>query len=214
MSFDKGQYQVCCCCCWVSKSCLTVTPGLQHTRLPWPSPSPRVCSNPCPLSQWCYPTVSSSVVPFSSCPQSFPASGSFPMSQFFTPGGQSAGASASVLPVNVQGWFSLGWTGLISLPSKGIRCISCLFCQLQHQVEQHGLVDFIQWHLDSLSVMLPSCCSLRLDSDNDRWLVKKCEVIQIKSLRIGLFWGVGGGITASNTQLLICCERYRVSVLW
>ena len=91
--------------------------GLQHTRLPCPSLSPRVCSNSCPLSQWCHPFISSSVIPFSSCPQSFPASGSFPMSQFFTSGVQRirALASASILPVNIQDWFPLGWTGLISL---------------------------------------------------------------------------------------------------
>ena len=80
-----------------------------------------VCSNPCLLSQWCHSTILSSVAPFSSCPQSFPASGSFPMNQLFTSGGQSIGtsASASVLPMNIQGWFPLGWTGLISLQSKG-----------------------------------------------------------------------------------------------
>ena len=94
--------------------------GLQHARPPCPSPTPRVYSNSCPLSQWCHPTISSSVVPFSSCPQSFPASGSFPMSQFFTSGGQSLGTSASVLPMNIQDWFPLGWTGLISLQSKGL----------------------------------------------------------------------------------------------
>ena len=88
--------------------------GLQHVRLPYPSPSPRACSNSCPSSRWCHPTISSFVVPFSSCPQSFPASWSFPMSQFFVSGGQSIGASASVLPMNIQDWFPLGWTGLIS----------------------------------------------------------------------------------------------------
>ena len=95
--------------------------GLQHARLPCPSPTPRVYSNSCPSSQWCHPTISSSVVPFSSRLQSFPASGSFQMSQFFTIGGQSIGASASssVLPVNIQDWFPSGWTGLISLQSKG-----------------------------------------------------------------------------------------------
>ena len=92
--------------------------GLQHARLPCPSLSPRVCSNSCPLSWWCHPTVSS----FSSCSQSFPASGSSPMSQLFASGSQSTGASASasVLPVNIQGWFPLGLTGLISLQSKGL----------------------------------------------------------------------------------------------
>ena len=92
----------------------------KHARPPCPSPTPRVYSNPCPLSQWCHPTISSSVIPFSSCPQSFPASGSFPMSQLFASGGQSIGvsASASVLPMNTQDWSPLGWTGWISLLSK------------------------------------------------------------------------------------------------
>ena len=96
--------------------------GLQHTRLPCPSPTPRAYSNSCPSSRWCHPTISSSVVPFSSLLQSFPASGSFQMDQFFTSGGQSIGvsASASVLPVNIQDWFPLGWTGWISLQSKGL----------------------------------------------------------------------------------------------
>jgi len=96
--------------------------GLQHARLPCPSPTPGVYSNSCPLSQWCHPTISPTVIPFSSCLQSFPASGSFPMSQFFVSGGQSIGvsASASVLPMNIQDWFPLGWTGLISLQSKGL----------------------------------------------------------------------------------------------
>ena len=87
--------------------------GLQHTRLPSPSPSPRVCSHSCPLSWWCHPTTSFAVFPFSSRLQSFPASGSFPMSQFFAAGGQSIGASASVLPMNIQGWFPLELTGLM-----------------------------------------------------------------------------------------------------
>ena len=95
--------------------------GLQHARLPCPSLSPRVGSNSCPLSRWCHPTISSSVAPFSSCPRSSPASGSFHMSQFFASGGQSIGAaaSASVLPMNIQGLFPLGLTGLVSLKFKG-----------------------------------------------------------------------------------------------
>ena len=90
--------------------------GLQHARFPCPSLSPRVCSNSYPLSQWCHPTISSSVTPFPSCPQSFPPSGSFPVSQFFTSSDQSIGAStsAAVLPMNIQGRFLLGSTGLIS----------------------------------------------------------------------------------------------------
>jgi len=96
--------------------------GLQHARPPCPSPTPRAYSNSCLLSQWCHPTISSSVVPSFSCLQSFPASGSFAVSQFFTSGGQSIGASASasVLPMNIQDWFPLGWTGWISLQSKGL----------------------------------------------------------------------------------------------
>ena len=95
--------------------------GLQHARLPCPSPSPRLCSNSCPLSQWCHPTISSSVIPFF-CLQSFPASGPFLMSQLFASGGQNIGASASVsvFPMNIQNWFPLGLTDLISLQSKGL----------------------------------------------------------------------------------------------
>ena len=100
---------------------LFATHGLQHAMLPCPILSPRVFSDSCPLSWWCHPIILSSVVPFSSCLQSFPASGSFQMSQFFTSGGQSIGVttSSSILPVNVQGWFALGLTGLISSHSKG-----------------------------------------------------------------------------------------------
>ena len=95
--------------------------GLQHARPPCPSKTPRVYSNSYPSSRWCHPIISSSVVPFSSCLQSYPASGSFQMSQFFASGGQSIGvsASAAVLPMNIQDWYPLGWTGWISLQSKG-----------------------------------------------------------------------------------------------
>ena len=108
-------------CCSVVPSCPTLQHhGLQHTRLPCPSPSPRDCTNSYPLSQWCHPNNSSSVTCFF-CLLSFPASGSFPMSRLFASGGWSTGvsASASVLPMIVQGWFPLGWTDLISLQSKG-----------------------------------------------------------------------------------------------
>ena len=104
-------------------SCLTLRPhGLQHTSLSCQSPIPGAYSNSCPLTRWCRPTISSSVIPFSSCLQSFPASGSFQMSQFFVSGGQSIGVSASisVLPMNIQDWFPLGWNGWISLQSKGL----------------------------------------------------------------------------------------------
>ena len=93
---------------------------LQHTRLPCPSLSPGVCSNSCPLSQWCCPTISSSAVPFFFCLQSLPGWRSFTMSLFFASGRQSIGASASVLPMNIQGWFPSGLTSLISLQSKGL----------------------------------------------------------------------------------------------
>ena len=100
-----------------------------------PSPAPRVYSNSCPLSQWCHPAISSSVVPFSSCPQSLPASGSVPMSQFFTSGGQSIGVSAStpVLPVNIRDWFPLGWTGWISLQSRGLSRVFSNITVQKHQ---------------------------------------------------------------------------------
>ena len=96
--------------------------GLQQARLPCPSPTPKAYSNSCPQSWWCHPTISSSVIPFYSHLQTFPASGFYPMSQFFTSGGQSIGvsASATVLPMNIQDWFPLGWTGWISLESKGL----------------------------------------------------------------------------------------------
>ena len=95
---------------------------LQHTRPPCPSPTPGVYPNSCPSSRWCHPIISSSVIPFSSHPQSFPASGSFQMSQYFPSSGKSTGvsASASVLPMNIQDWFLLGWNGWISLQSKGL----------------------------------------------------------------------------------------------
>ena len=95
---------------------------LQHARPPCPSPTPGAHSNSCPSSRWCHPAISSSVIPFFSCPQPLPASGSFPMNQLFACGGQSIGvsASASVLPMNTQDWSTLGWTGWISLQSKGL----------------------------------------------------------------------------------------------
>ena len=109
--------------------------GLQHARLPCPSPTPRPYSNSCPSHGWCHPTISSFVFPFSSHVQSFPASGSFPMSQFFTSGGQSIGvsASASVLPMNIQDWFPLGWTGCISLQSKGLSRVFSNTTVQKHQ---------------------------------------------------------------------------------
>ena len=141
------------------------TPQHHRTRPPCPSPTPRVYSNSCPSSQWCHPTISSSVVPFSSSLQSFPASGSFLMSQYFTSGGQSIGvsASASVLPINIQGWFLIGLTGLISLQSKELsrvffqhhnskasilQCSVFFYCnvfvQFQHQKEKEEKVRIVK----------------------------------------------------------------------
>ena len=109
--------------------------GLQHAMLPYPSPTPRAGSNSCPLSQWYYPTIASPVIPFSFCPQSFPTSGSFPMCWFFSSGGQRTGASASasVLPTNIQDWFLLGWTGWISLQSKGLSRVFSSTTVQNHQ---------------------------------------------------------------------------------
>ena len=117
----------------------------QHARPPCPSPTPGVYSNPCPSSRWCYPAISSSIVPFSSCPQSLPASGSFLMSQLFVWRGQSIGvsASASVLPMNTQDWSPLGWTVWISLQSKGILRVFSNTTVQKHQ--------FLSAQLSSLS---------------------------------------------------------------
>ena len=127
----------------VQFSCSVITDSLgphgpQHTRLPYPSPTPRTCSKSCPCSWWCHPTISSSVVPFSSCLQPFPESESFQMSPFFASGGQSIGASASasILPKNIQDWFPLELTGLISLQSKRISSL------LQH----HSSKASVLWH--------------------------------------------------------------------
>ena len=124
----------------VQFSCSVVSNSLwphepQHIRPPCPSPTAGVYPNPCPLSWWCHPTISSSVIPFSSCPQSFPASGFFPMSQLFSSGGQSIGVSAStsVLPMNTQDWSALGWTGWISLQSKGLSRVFSNITVQKHQ---------------------------------------------------------------------------------
>ena len=120
----------------VAQSCLTLWPREpQHARPPCPSPTPGVYSNSCPLSQWCHLTISSSVVPFSPWLQSFPISGSFQISQLFTLGAQNIGVSASisVLPMNTQDWFPLGWTGWISLLSKGLSRVFSSTTVQNHQ---------------------------------------------------------------------------------
>ena len=121
--------------------------GLQHARPPCPSPTPGAYSNSTPLNWWCHPTISSFVVPFSSCPQSFPASGSFQMSQLFESDGQSIGlpASASVLPMNTQDWFPIGWTGWISFASQGT---------LKSLLQQHSSKASILWCLAFFIVQL------------------------------------------------------------
>ena len=129
---------ICWYCCSVAQSCLTLRRhGVQYARLPRPSLSPWVCSNSCSLSRWCHPTSSSSVAPFSSCLQFFPASGSFPVSHVFASGGQRirASGSASVLPMNIQGWFPLGLTGLISLLSKELSNL------LQHHTSKLSILS-------------------------------------------------------------------------
>ena len=131
--------------------------GLQHARPPCPLPTPRVYPNPCPLNWWCHPTISSSVIPFSSCSQSFSASGSFQMSQIFASGGQNFGvsSSASVFPMNIQDWFLLGWTGWISLQSKGLSRVSSnttvqkyqfFGAQLSSQSNSHTIHDYQKNH--------------------------------------------------------------------
>ena len=141
---DNGNHPLLCLTLW--------SHGLQHARLSCPSPTPGSCSNSYPSSQWCQPTISSSVIPFSSCLLSFTASGSFPMSQFFTSGGQGTGASAlvAVLPMTIQDWFPLGWTCWISLQSKGLLRV------FSHTtVEKHRLSLWSNAHIHT-------------------WLLKKC----------------------------------------
>ena len=125
---------MCCCCCWGAKSCPTLCDPMDCSMLGFPV-SPGICSNSDPLSGQCYPTISSSVVPISLCLQPFPASGSFPMSRLFVSGGQSIVtlAAASVLPVNIQGWFLLGLTGSTSLQSKGLSGVFSSTTVRKHQ---------------------------------------------------------------------------------
>ena len=129
--------------------------GLQHTRLPYPSPTPGVYSNPCPLSRWCHPTISSSVFPFSSCPQSFPALVSFQMSRLFTSGGQSIGVSASksVLPMNIQGWFPLGIDWFHLLQSKGLSRVFSSTTVQKHQFFGTQLCLQSNSHIQTLTVV-------------------------------------------------------------
>ena len=144
--------------------------GLQHTRLPCPSPTPGAYSNSCPLSWWCHPTISPSVVPFSSCPQSFRASGSFPMSKLFTSSGQSIGVSAStsVLPMNTQDWSPLGWTGWISLQSKGPSRVFSNTTVQKHQFFGAQLSSWFSSHIRAWLLEKPKLWLYRL------FLAKRC----------------------------------------
>ena len=130
---------------------------LQHTRPPCPSPIPGVYSNSCPLSRWCHPTISSSVVPFSSCLQSFPASGSFQMSQLFASGGQSIGVSVStsVLTMNTQDWSPLGWTGWISLQSNGLSRVFSNTTVQKHQFFSAQLSSQSNSHIHTWTLEKP-----------------------------------------------------------
>ena len=142
------------------------TPWTATHRPPCTSPTPRACSNSCPSSRWCHPTISSSIIPFSSCPQSFPASRSFPMSQLFTSGGQSIGVSAStsVLLMNSRDWSPLGWTGWISLQSKGLSRVFSNTTVQKHQ-------------------FFSAQPSLLLNSPNHTWLLGKPQLWLDKSLQ-------------------------------
>ena len=144
--------------------CLTLRPhGLKHTKFPCLSLTPGACSNSCPSSWWCHPTISFSVIPFSSCPHSFPASESFPMSQFFPSGGQSIGASASILRMNIQDWFPLGLTGLISMQFKGL---SGVFYNTTAQKHKFFSAHFSLWS----------------NSHNHTWLLEKNHDLDYRDL--------------------------------
>ena len=148
---------------------------VQHARPPCPSPTPRVHLNPCPLSQWCHPAISSSVVPFSSCSQSLPASGSFPVSQLFASGGQSTGisASASVVPVNTQNSSALGWTGWISLDQGSNLCLLILYLWATRDTQDfmssllmslfYGLAYHLSWYVFPVHLRknVIRCCWVR-----------------------------------------------------
>ena len=144
-----------------------MTHGLQHTRLPCCSLSPGVCSNSYPLSQWCHPTILPSVIPFFSCPQSFPASESFPVSQLFVSGGQRNGALALawVLPMNIQGWFLLGLTGLISLLSKGLSRVFSSTIAWKHQFFNYSIFSFLFFFFFNCRVRLDRAAQLVLLTD-------------------------------------------------
>ena len=143
-------------CCVFAKSCPTQRPhGQQHTRLPCPPLPPQVSPNSCPSSQWCHPTISSSAMPFFSRLHYFPASGSFPASQFFTSGGQSIGPPAAVLLMSIQSWFSLRLTGLISLKSKGLERVFSNSTVQKHQFSGAQPASWFRSHVHTWPLEKP-----------------------------------------------------------
>ena len=160
--------------------------GLQHTRLPCPSATPRACSNSCSLRQWCHPTISSSVVPFSSCLQTFPASGSFPVSQFFTSGGQRIGVSASVFPMNIQDWFPLGFYIYPWIYFEYLLCIQ-------------GIVLAVR--IKKKVVTVPGRRdSAKLFQKQERKYLTKCQVKGDTTVRSQRMWDHGGWKAGESVQ--------------
>ena len=161
--------------------------GLQHTRIPCPKLSSRVCLNSCPLNQWCHPTISSSVTLFSSSPQSFPSSGSFPMSWLFASGGQIIGASssASVLPMSIQGWFPLRLTGLISLQSKGLSRVFSNTTVQKHQFFNSSVLSFLYGppliSIHMLCLVAPPCQTLCNPLDCRKFKVVNLSMVPFSS---------------------------------
>ena len=174
--------------------------GLQHARLPWPSLSPGVCSNSCPLNWWCHLTISSSTAPFS-CPQSFPVSGSFPMNRLFASSGQSVGAStsASVLPMNIQGWFPLGLTGLIPLLSQ--RTLQSLLQHHNLKASVFQCLAFFRLQLPHLYMTMGKTIALTIQT-----FVSKVMSLLFNTLSRFVFLLYG-------RSLLILCFTYTVYML-
>ena len=178
-------------------------PRLQHTRLPCPSPTPGVYSDSCPLSQWCHPTISSSVIPFFSCPQSFPASGSFQMSQLFTSGGQSIGVSdsASVLPMNTQDWSPLGWTGWISLQSN--RTLKSL---LQHHSSKASILWCSAFFIVQLSHPYMTAAAAAKSRQSCPTL---CDPVDGSPFRLHRSWDSPGKKTGAGCHFLLQCMKVK-----
>ena len=174
--------------------------ALPHIKLPCPSPNPGACSNSCPLSRWCHPTISFFVVPFSSCLQYFPASGSFPMSPFFTSGGQNIEASPSVLPMKIQDWFPLGLTGLISLQSKGL---SRVFSNITVQKHQFFGAQLSIWSISHIHTWLHSELLLSCEKEGNHFIRDN----------MGRLWGhcAKWNLSDRKRQIMYC---YHLSLGW